>query len=571
VDAAVDKQGMPKSPHPLLARADPYAVAAGGLGLAYFLFTYPSRVLNIFNLDWMMQGDRAYHGFGWLFFRNSAWSFPLGNIDGYLHPIHSSIAYTGSIPWLAVPMRLLIGWIDAPTQFAGPWLALCFILMGVFGYLIAGEFVESRRTRLLIAAFFPITPMILRRAGHMTLAAHFMLLWGMWLYIRAQHSASCKRFLIEKHLLAFLACSSHPYLAAMVLPLLWAVVARMRLVDRTISTRRAGVLVFSLTGISCLTFLLFGYHQGGALGALAGFGQYSADLLTLFNPMGMSQWLPSYDVNHGQYEGFAYLGTGILLLSLPVIAFAMRRMLGGGSGLPCAVKSGVAAYIPLLVVVVGAFLFSLASPIYVARTPLLDLDGLYGNFEWMTTVFRASGRFAWLACYVVMGLVLIGVSRVFPPKLAQGLLCAALLIQIVDLRPLIDGDRGRRVGPFVWNTLQSEQWQQVIRGKQAISLMPPQIQHFQCPGASLWPKGAYIPFAALAVQNGMRINSGGQARLGGEVAAAACRAAFKEVATGLDPNTVYVVAPEVLPKFRIRAPLAQCEVIEGYNICAVPN
>lgn len=58
-----------------------------------------------------------------------------------------------------------------------------------------------------------------------------------------------------------------------------------------------------------------------------GFGLYSANLNALINPYEYSSFFPGMGMRSGQYEGFAYLGLGMIVLCAIGIGLLIRRMI----------------------------------------------------------------------------------------------------------------------------------------------------------------------------------------------------------------------------------------------------
>jgi len=63
-------------------------------------------------------------------------------------------------------------------------------------------------------------------------------------------------------------------------------------------------------------FFSFGLSDSG----LGGFGFFSFNLNALFNSLGTSRWLPGLELYDArQYEGYAYLGLGMLLIGVVAV------------------------------------------------------------------------------------------------------------------------------------------------------------------------------------------------------------------------------------------------------------
>jgi hypothetical protein len=87
-------------------------------------------------------------------------------------------------------------------------------------------------------------------------------------------------------------------------------------IDRTLSTRQMAVWGGVVVAVTLGVFIALGYIGSGISRGANGFGQYSVDILTPVNPAGTSRFLPALPVAPGQYEGFGYVGSGVLVLSV---------------------------------------------------------------------------------------------------------------------------------------------------------------------------------------------------------------------------------------------------------------
>ena len=81
------------------------------LGAAAFLIVYGQTPLHVTNDAWIMAGydetDIIQHYSGWLAFRNSDWSFPLGLASDMACGEGTYISFTDSVPWVAIVCKLL--------------------------------------------------------------------------------------------------------------------------------------------------------------------------------------------------------------------------------------------------------------------------------------------------------------------------------------------------------------------------------------------------------------------------------------------------------------------------------
>ena len=75
-----------------------------------FLWLYGAAVLDPGWDAWILNGydewDIQQHYAGWLLFRNSHWTFPLGFADTIAAPDGTAISYTDSLPWVSIFFKL---------------------------------------------------------------------------------------------------------------------------------------------------------------------------------------------------------------------------------------------------------------------------------------------------------------------------------------------------------------------------------------------------------------------------------------------------------------------------------
>ena len=78
--------------------------------LAFFCTYYVlgTENLSFTNSSWLAAHDVTSDLVSWKFFKNDIWRFPLGSNPHYGLDIGSGIAFTGSIPILAIIFKLII-------------------------------------------------------------------------------------------------------------------------------------------------------------------------------------------------------------------------------------------------------------------------------------------------------------------------------------------------------------------------------------------------------------------------------------------------------------------------------
>ena len=111
------------------------------LGVLCFWVVCGPRALNPIHIAWLLGddslvvgNDSAQHYFGWVFYRNTNWTFPVGlNPDWGLENA-SSISYADALPLFAIPFKLFSPWLPFPFQYYGIWHMLCFVAQALFAW-----------------------------------------------------------------------------------------------------------------------------------------------------------------------------------------------------------------------------------------------------------------------------------------------------------------------------------------------------------------------------------------------------------------------------------------------------
>ncbi|SDA89637.1 hypothetical protein SAMN03159443_04287 [Pseudomonas sp. NFACC15-1] len=386
--------------------------------LAFFMVIGP-RALDPQNIAWLGNGDPATHYLGWSFFRQSPWSFPIGLNPSYGLELSNSIVFSDSNPLLAFVFKPFASLLPEPFQYFGIWLLACFMLQAWFAWKLVGLITPNITVAALGAALFLfVPPMILRMTVHLSLGGHFLILAALYLNL---HPALRKRRLAWGGLLA-VAALIHAYLLAMI-ALIWLADLAAKCSRRRLSFGAAVVelgLLFSLVTLCCWQAGYFTVERAGV--SSDGFGLYRANVLTLFNPQNWSYALKNLPGALGDGDGFAFLGAGLIVLSICAFAGWLRGNTGLGSALYKRPMLGL--------VLVGLTLFSFSNHVAIGSFELGY--SLPPQVISIANIFRASGRMFWPMYYVVIFIIIFLIVRAHTPRIAAYLLGAALLIQVFD-------------------------------------------------------------------------------------------------------------------------------------------
>jgi len=347
--------------------------------------------------------DVAQSLIGHLAFQLDSWRFPWLSIGTLMPPGGINTLMLDGNPALSLLARLLPG---GPHNLLGGWLFGCFLLQPVAAvYALRGLGERRLVPALVVAGLAALTPSLWFRPFHPTLCGHFIILLALGATLRLLRGGPGWRMAAVSLLLgAFV----HPYLLVMAAALLCAVPLGRR------SWRSLATLGSILAGVAAL-MALAGFFGAGA--GDRGFGRFSMNLLSPVVPQLSGLFGgPVLDATGGQYEGFNYLGAGVLVL----LALAWHRP---GREIR-----------PLLAVLAGLTVLALSSRIYAGPALLLDL-GLK-PWEDVFGPVRASGRLFWPVGYAALVLAVAALARRLPPAGFAVLGLLAVALQWQDTGPL---------------------------------------------------------------------------------------------------------------------------------------
>lgn len=417
--------------------------------------------------------------------------------------------------------------------------------------------------RLLGAALFVLAPVLLQRAalGHDTLCAQWVLIAMFWLYLRPREDARAAwRALGWALLLNVLAAGIHPYLVVMIFPLALALLFTTVRKERHLSWRSAGAALAGGSLAIGAVFVAFGYVGQGVHSGASGFGFFSANVLALVNPAGWSYVLPGFASGRGQYEGFGYLGTGVLGLGVVLL---WRPWSWWEQA-----KAQMKARRPLVLVVLALTVLSFSSVVMVAGWTVVSIRQLVAPLLPVLETFRSSGRFIWPLHYaVLMGCIALVVWRWRQrPAVATGVLLGAVILQVLDA-----GDFWERacLRGEPWPRLRAPEWASVDPLYRHIVLFPPFIVGSEEPCIQgTFPEDAHARFGDLAYRKGMTTNSGYAARLDAAQIRKLCQSLRADVESGhLAEDTLYVVDAPERARFERLGPGVTCGVLDGFTVC----
>lgn len=456
-------------------------------------------------------GDRITNLIGVVYFIRDDWRFPLFFVPQLAFPEGANVVFTDSLPLLALALKLAYKISGAWFNYFGLWLFLCFPLLAAFTALAVREEHPEEALPPLAAAVIAIcSPALLTRFGHAALMGHFLIAWSLWLYLRLRRVPSNWSAVAQFCIVSSVAVLLQAYFVLMVVPVGLAALAHAAM-ERRLSLARAlasGAVITVSVLASAFVVGIIGPGSGQA--SAWGFGYFSMNLLSPFIPP--REHIPeflareirwdgngySFDATGGQYEGYNYLGAGVLLLGVIHVAASMRLL-----------ATEFRRHALLVAVLLGFMLLALSSRIFVGERLVAEfqMPALVGE---LTSRFRTSGRMFWPIYYVLtVGLVVLTARR-FSPRIAGGLLVVAVALQLADTQLLrrnlaIETSRGFD------HVLPTDAWRALLHAHQSLYQYP----SFQCGGwAGQWPaNNSNMELLWLAAELGTRTNSAYLARL----------------------------------------------------------
>ncbi len=418
-------------PH-ALPRAVPLRLTPGVVRLLYYGCALGAGlwiVLGIFPRDLLLHGvvpdvrvtgDVAQHVVGQRAFLQDSWHWPLLRTTMLDAPGGLNVAMTDANPLVMLPLKLVGALLPQGFSAIQLWLALAYLLQplaAVFALRSAGE------TRVLPAAvvslFAVSMPTFLYRHPHSALSSHFLLLLALASYFHTTRALRGRDWLP----IALLPTSFliHPYLAFMTMAVLTAAPATLLLrADRR--WLHATVVLACAVALTVALVFLLGYEAAPPSG---GYGEVSMNALSPIFPTYsrlVGRGLGFVDATGSQYEGYQFLGVGLLaLLPCCVVAACLStrtRFLQRNWG--------------LVLASVALTALALSSVVYVGTHKVLDIHPVPTVFHQL----RASGRLFWPVAYILMVGAVATIARIVPRPLAYALLAAAAALQVSDARDL---------------------------------------------------------------------------------------------------------------------------------------
>ena len=471
--------------------------------------------------------------------------------------------------------------MPANFQYLGLYALLCLVLQTYFALRLMTRFTRDWVLIVAGALFFADSPILLSRLyGHFSLCSQWLIVAALSYYFRSIEPDGANRYLWPFALLLAISGGTSPYISVMVLGVSIAAVARIyaerKIRDRPVSSEvneprgqfpaaptfpagRWHTYAWAAFFLACLllSFAFFGFLVPGSTPAIsgAGYGGYSMNLLAPINPGGAALLFKPFAVFPPQgFEGYNYLGAGVLLLA---VVFVSRT--------PSLLKQIWSPTLKPLVIMSMIFTaLAVSTRVTVGQTVLATIP-LPHPLSGLLAVFRSSGRFFWPVHQLVTLGVLVGTMIAMPKRwIARAMIAAALLVQYFDTLPIREGVAAASAR-LASSPLKSRDWGVMARSYAHLILLPAiQCDFVHAPGGD----AAWAWFSRLAARSPMTLNSVHMARVIPQSDFYNCTTLPRQVANGqLDGNSVYVLSDEFSRLTVAHNDANLCHRVDGFNVC----
>lgn len=409
------------------------------IGTLYTLTMLPLSLILGFGQFWQSPGgiisgvpdaglDAAEHFVGYLYFTRGPWTFPILFAPNLGAPAGTNIFWVDSLPGISLLGKAVYSVTGYPVNLFGLYSFACLAMPSV----AMTTLLVAAGQRNLVAAIVgsmigAATPWLIFHWGHLPVLGHFWVILGLAQYVATRRSPANWR---NSALWVGLLCAVfiiNLYLFVMV-SVCWGGALLQRRLDGKIRT-------VSLLTEACITIGIIaciGLIEGVLSPALAAvttsdFGDYSMNLASPFVPQmsGLIPPLSHYRIGMNmQYEGFAYLGMGVLL----IIAFSAR-------GWVAWVRENARSHIVLICIFICFLLLALSNKVYLGSHLMLSVP-LPKSVTLALGSFRSSGRFFWPVGYSIAAGSIVLVLRQYRPLISLIVLTLAAILQLVDVEPI---------------------------------------------------------------------------------------------------------------------------------------
>lgn len=531
------------------------------LALLYAYFLLPHHFISGTSSFWNTQTeDITTYQAGFHAFFREPWQWPLLRINSLNWPEGTLATFLDIIPLYAALLKVFAPQDWFPFNPFGGWIFICILMQAIAAWWILREAQVRNWVVLLVFTLVLLaTPSWLNRMSHHTsLFSHWILLFGFALILRDQRSRQFSLwawfFLISSAIFINL------YLAMMAgLMALSSWLARFYEKPHIALLGKSVLAFFTLVVLMAIAMWPLPPNSAASE---SGFGLYSLNLASPWSGGRFMQIQPDAHSREQGFEGFNYLGLGVISLLFLSGCIAAYQWVTKQST-PSDQKLSTQAIYPATLwwLFLAFFLYALSNQIYwgaqlLAQWPIPDWA------QAITGQFRVSGRFFWPVGYGLIIFVVIYVYRQCKePYVAASLLIAGL-IQLTDVSSLIRTTQLElhRASPPV---IDLSEWQSQIPASVKTLYVFPKIK---CNTKSSF-FDTQLPLTLFASVNGLNVNTAYMARYN-----PSCANEVTEIAASDFRTSAYLFVNAEYPESTIRSFFSanvalECRNMAPFTLC----
>jgi hypothetical protein len=380
------------------------------------------------------EGDNQAYATAQKLFAYGHSTFPIFNSDLFIRDAQQSLVYSDFIPIFALIFKIINRIFSSDLNHLVFWTLLIFPFQSLsFSFLLYSLKIEKLEIVLLGSIFSILIPIFLYRVGHLPLLGQFLIILSLAFYFlpRIRNPNLLKEKVLNFYwtLLIFISLWTNLYIAFMVLVIYAAHLGDLFIKLRT--DKAAFDYIKKHYVYILLPFLIIFpslWVAGFLLPYQTGYdyGFHSMNILSPFYPSASSLFRGFdgiYDPTGGQYEGYNYLGGGLIFLI--IVNYRLVR------------KNDIAnlnVYLGLIFGLLFLLFFSLTSKIYFGHIQLTNFH--YPKFF---GIFRSSGRMFWPISYLLLAISIYSITKRTSRFIGFLLIFLALAIQFLDTKNLLQG------------------------------------------------------------------------------------------------------------------------------------
>lgn len=424
------------------------AVALAAIAFAAFFAWMHPAMLAARHVDWLIDASDWGQSTVGLNAYLRAGDWPGTHEPLIMAPEGTPLLMTDSNPLVALLLKPFASLLPAAgIQIIGPWLLACLLLHVGFAYALIRRHAPDFLTAWLGTALLTLLPTLFNRYGHATLCAHWTILWALWVFVDRARSRSPWQWLAVIAVTGLI----HNYLLLMV-GAIWASAMLERIARRdwrTVAIQTIGVVIL-LIAVAAMQGVL-----GVSYVSTHSYGVYSMALDGIVDPAhpGFAALLPSSPDGDGRaFEGFQYLGAGLLALLVAAIVTRRWQDRGAGNGDLRRLVWLIPALAVLNILAIGNVVMFHGVAIVRIPLPRSVIDAL--------DPVRSSGRLFWPVAYTLVYAAIAAVCRL-PARAVSLTLTVALAVQIADIAPMlaaIHHDTARAARPGGYRRTRNPRW-----------------------------------------------------------------------------------------------------------------